>query len=141
MVLGISSQSDAFFIAFRPFDLLRKMFSDGILSISFIPIFSGYLEKGKKDQAIAMFLSALFILSLAGVVLVLAGIFLAPALVKVLAPGFVTGSYAHGLTIILLKIEKFAPFLFPIYCRDWPMICELFWFAVDMCLKFRALIT
>ncbi len=104
MVFGASAPSDAFFIAFRPFDLMRKMFSDGSLSISFVPVFSGYLEKGKKDQAIGMFLSALFILSAAGVFLVISGIFLAPFLVKILAPGFVTGTYIQNLTILLLKI-------------------------------------
>ena len=110
MVFGISPQSDAFFIAFRPFDLLRKMFSDGILSISFVPIFSRYIERGERDQAIAMFLSGFFILSIAGVFLVTTGIFLAPVLVRFLAPGFMTGSYVHGLTLVLLKIMM--PYLF-----------------------------
>lgn len=104
MVFGASAQSDAFFIAFRPFDLLRKMFSEGILSISFVPIFSRYLEKGRQDQAISLFLSALFLLSVAGVFLVFTGIILAPFLVKILAPGFATGSYTHSLTIILVKL-------------------------------------
>jgi len=104
MVFGASFHSDAFFIAFRPFDLLRKMFSDGILSISFVPVFSQYLEKGKKDEAIAMFLSALFLISVAGTFLVISGIFLAPFLVKFLAPGFVTDSYTYSLTVILLRI-------------------------------------
>jgi putative peptidoglycan lipid II flippase len=104
MLFGASTASDAFFIAFRPFDLLRKMFSDGILSISFVPIFSGLLEKGKKDQAIAMFLSALFLVSVAGAILVIIGIVLAPFLVNILAPGFVPGSYTHSLTVVLLKI-------------------------------------
>lgn len=104
MILGASVQSDAFFIAFRPFDLLRKLFSEGILSISFVPIFSKYLEKGRQDQAISMFLSALFILSLAGVFLVIMGIIFAPFLVKILAPGFAPGTYTHTLTVILLKI-------------------------------------
>ncbi len=112
MVFGASTPSDAFFIAFRPFDLLRKMFSDGILSISFVPIFSGYLEKGRKDQAISLFLSGLFIVSVAGVILVIAGVLFAPILVKVLAPGFVPGSYPHSLTMVLLKIML--PYLFVI---------------------------
>jgi len=112
MVFGASMPSDAFFIAFRPFDLLRKMFSDGILSISFVPIFSGYLEKGRKDQAIALFLSGLFLVSVAGVIIVIAGVFFAPFLVNVLAPGFVSGSYAHSLTMVLLKIML--PYLFVI---------------------------
>ncbi len=110
MVFGISPQSDAFFIAFRPFDLLRKMFSDGILSISFVPIFSQYIERGERSQAIAMFLSGLFILSIAGVFLVTTGIFLAPVLARFLAPGFMTGSYVHSLTLVLLKIMM--PYLF-----------------------------
>ena len=59
-VFGAGVVSDAFFIAFRPFDLIRKMMSDGILSISFIPVFSAYLAKDKKDQAVSMFFSALF---------------------------------------------------------------------------------
>ncbi|MCP3944779.1 MAG: murein biosynthesis integral membrane protein MurJ [Desulfobacteraceae bacterium] len=104
MIFGASSSSDVFFIAFRPFDLLRKMFSDGILSISFVPIFSRYMERGRKDQAIAMFLSALVIFSAVGVFLIIFGIFLAPFLVKILAPGFVTGTYTNNLTIIMLKI-------------------------------------
>lgn len=104
MIFGASSFSDAFFIAFRPFDLLRKMFSDGILSISFVPVFSSYLEKGRKDQAIAMFLSGLFILSMGGILLVFIGIAFAPVLVNIIAPGFAGGSYTYSLTIILLKI-------------------------------------
>lgn len=104
MVFGASAPSDAFFIAFRPFDLLRKMFSDGILSISFVPIFSSYVENNRKDQAIAMFLSGLFILSVVGVFLIISGIFLAPLLVKILAPGFLTTTYTYSLTVILLKI-------------------------------------
>ena len=104
MIFGASFSSDAFFIAFRPFDLLRKMFSDGILSISFIPVFLGYLEKGRKDQAIVMFLSGLFLLSVGGILLVFMGIVFAPVLVKIIAPGFAGGSYTYSLTVILLKI-------------------------------------
>jgi putative peptidoglycan lipid II flippase len=104
MIFGASFISDAFFVAFRPFDLLRKMFSDGILSISFVPVFSRYLETGKKDQAIAMFLSGLFLVSLGGILLVFMGIIFAPVLVKIIAPGFAGGSYTYSLTVLLLKI-------------------------------------
>ncbi len=50
MILGAGLYSDAFFAAFRIPDLFRKLFSDGALSISFIPIFTELLTlKGKKD--------------------------------------------------------------------------------------------
>ena len=54
MYFGTSSQSDAFFIAFRPFDLVRKLFSEGVLNLSFVPLFSETLEKDGRNRAIAL---------------------------------------------------------------------------------------
>lgn len=104
MCFGTSSQSDAFFIAFRPFDLLRKLFSEGILSISFVPVFSKTLENEGRSKAVIMVFSFLGFLSLAGIFIVLTGIFCAPLIIKVIAPGFIGDSYTSGLTMILLKI-------------------------------------
>ena len=104
MYFGTTSQSDAFFIAFRPFDLVRKLFSEGILSISFVPVFSKTLEKDGHSKAVALAFSFFCFLSLAGVLIVMAGIFFAPLIIKIIAPGFVGSSYKYGLTIILFKI-------------------------------------
>jgi putative peptidoglycan lipid II flippase len=104
MCFGISPQSDAFFIAFRPFDLIRKLFSEGILSISFVPVFSETLEKQGQSKAVAMAFSFFCFLSLMGILIVLTGILFAPVIVKVIAPGFIESSYQYGLTIILFKI-------------------------------------
>lgn len=101
---GASSQSDAFFIAFRPFDLARKLFSEGILSISFIPVFSETLEKEGRSQAAAMVFSFFFFFSIIGILIVLSGIFFAPLFIKIIAPGFIDHPYQYRLTLILLKI-------------------------------------
>ncbi len=101
---GASSHSDAFFIAFRPFDLARKLFSEGILSISFIPVFSETLEKEGRFQVAEMVGSFFFFFSIIGVLIVLFGIFFSPLLIKIIAPGFIDHSYQYGLTQILLKI-------------------------------------
>ncbi|MCG8687886.1 MAG: murein biosynthesis integral membrane protein MurJ [Desulfobacterales bacterium] len=103
-VFGAGVVSDAFFIAFRPFDLIRKMMSDGILSISFIPVFSAYLAKDKKDQAVSMFFSALFFISVLSVLAIAFGIYFAPAVISILAPGYVGDSYSHTLACLLFKI-------------------------------------
>ncbi|WP_022668329.1 murein biosynthesis integral membrane protein MurJ [Desulfospira joergensenii] len=103
-VFGASLQSDAFFMVFRPFDLMRKMFSDGIMSISFVPVFSRYLEQDRPDQARAMFMSALALISFVSVLLVLAGILLAPFLFGRVAPGFTGNPYLFNLTVVLVKI-------------------------------------
>jgi len=104
MCFGATSQSDVFFIAFRPFDLARKLFSEGILSVSFVPIFSQTLRKEGHQKALALAFSFFCFLSLAGVLIVLLGIIFAPLIIKVLAPGFMVYSYKYGLTIILFKM-------------------------------------
>lgn len=104
LCFGASSQSDAFFIAFRPFDLSRKLFSEGILSISFIPVFSETLEKEGQSRAAAMVFSFFFVFSIIGILIVLSGIFFAPLIMKIIAPGFIHHSYQYGLTMILMKI-------------------------------------
>jgi putative peptidoglycan lipid II flippase len=104
MFFGTTFQSDAFFIAFRPFDLARKLFSEGILSVSFVPIFSQTLEKDGRSKAIALAFSFFCFLSLMGILIVLTGIFFAPLIIKIIAPGFIVHSYKYGLTIVLFKI-------------------------------------
>lgn len=113
-VFGTSVSSDAFFIAFRPYDLLRKLFSEGILSLSLVPVFSRYLGRGQTDQALAMFWSALFWLSVLAAASVSLGIYLAPLAAGLLAPGFAAGGYAQTLTAVLIKLML--PYLVVICC-------------------------
>ncbi|NDY72121.1 hypothetical protein DO021_14115 [Desulfobacter hydrogenophilus] len=112
-IFGAGTVSDAFFIAFRPFDLIRKMMSDGILSISFIPLFAEQFAQNKKDQAAAMFLNALFFISIAGAVLVGLGIYFAPFFIDLFAPGYGAGSYSHTLSCLLFRIMT--PYMFIIF--------------------------
>jgi len=69
MFLGAGIYSDAFFTAFRIPDLFRKFFSDGALSMSFIPVFTQvYTDKGA-EEAFDMARSALVLISAIGVFL------------------------------------------------------------------------
>ncbi len=104
MVFGTTIQSDAFFIAFRPYDMLRKLFSEGILSISFIPEFTRLLQKKGKSEAFAMAFSFFFFLSILGITIFLFGLFFSPIIVNAIAPGFSENTYAQSLTIVMLKI-------------------------------------
>lgn len=112
-IFGAGLVSDAFFIAFRPFDLIRKMMSDGILSISFIPLFAEQFAQNKRDQAAAMFLNALFFISITGVLLVGVGIYFAPILIDIFAPGYGAGSYSNTLSCLLFRIMT--PYVFIIF--------------------------
>mgnify|MGYP001262989296 CR=1 FL=1 len=111
-VFGASAVSDIFFVVFRPFDLLRKMMSEGILSISFVPEFARLLAQCEqecdanigKEKAGGMALSALFWVSFFSAILVCLGLWLAPLAVPLLAPGYADDPYAGVLAAMLLKI-------------------------------------
>ncbi|MCP4115939.1 MAG: murein biosynthesis integral membrane protein MurJ [Desulfobacteraceae bacterium] len=104
LLLGASPASDAFFVAFRIPNLLRKFFSDGMLTLSFVPVFSGYLTQGGRSRAFDMARSCFLLLSVTGVAVVIAGIAFAPLVVGMVAPGFAPDSYTFSLTVLLTRI-------------------------------------
>lgn len=104
LYLGTSAQSDAFFLAFRPFDLARKLFSEGIMNTAFIPAFSETFEKDEMAGAGALFFSCLFIFSIIGSSMVWAGIFFTPWLLDFIAPGLIAGTDAYNLSLTLFRI-------------------------------------
>jgi putative peptidoglycan lipid II flippase len=99
---GAGLLSDAFFVAFRIPNLLRRLFAEGSLSIAFVPVFAEHLARQGKPEAFRMARSALRMLSLILVAVTLLGILAAPGIVRVIAPGF-TGM-KFSLTVTLTRI-------------------------------------
>ena len=56
---GAGAAADAFYVAFRISNLLRRLLGEGALSVSFIPVFSEYLEKHGKEET-QRFLNIMF---------------------------------------------------------------------------------
>ena len=104
MILGAGVYSDAFFMAFRLPNLVRKFFSDGVLTLSFIPEFTIYRNMGDREAAFDMARSFLCILSFCGVLVVVVGILFTPGLVAGIAPGFVPYPEKYQLTVALTRI-------------------------------------
>ena len=79
---------DAFLVGFRIPNLLRDLFAEGALSAAFVKVFTDY--QIKKNEAEAWRLASLIFNALAVVlsVVTIAGIFLSPYIVPVLAWGF-----------------------------------------------------
>ncbi len=103
MVFGGTMASDLFFLAFRPFDLMRKMFANGFLTLSFIPIFSRHLSESKPQGAAGMISSCLAFAGLASAGLILAGFFWTDHLVLLMAPGLGHDPGAIQTTMGLLR--------------------------------------
>lgn len=106
---GSKMAADAFFVAFRIPNLLRRLFAEGALTISFVPIFT---ETLKKDPAAARRVVdvsfSLMAVILAGVSLL--GVLLSPWLVRLTAYGFSSDPAKLELAIFLTRVMF--PYLF-----------------------------
>ncbi len=101
---GAGFATDAFFVAFRIPNLLRRLFAEGSLTISFVPIFTEYLKKKSKEDAIGLANTAFTLLSIILVIVSLAGIFFSPLIVKIIAPGFSKVPDKYELTVFLTRL-------------------------------------
>jgi len=115
---GAGRSTDAFNAAFRIPNLLRDLFAETALSAAFIPVLTDTRQKGKDAQNLlaSNVLNALLLLVGATS---LAGIFLAPLLVKVIAFGFGTIPDKFNLTVRLTAIMF--PFLLFVALAAWVM--------------------
>lgn len=98
-MFGASWQIDAFFVAFRIPNLVRRLVAEGTLSLPLVSVIMSYRHKeGRKKIAKDLF--SLYIMS--GFLISVAGIVAAPAIVKILGFGF-TGS-VYSFSVVLLRI-------------------------------------
>jgi len=103
-VFGAGFSADAFFVAFRIPNLLRRLFAEGSLSIAFVPVFSEYLTNSGKKEAFRMARSAIRILSVTLILVAIAGVLLAPLIVRLIAPGFTAMPGKLALTVMLTRM-------------------------------------
>jgi len=99
---GNSAAADAFTAAFRIPNILQQLFGEGVLSASFIPVYSKLLSEGEEKLATQLAWTVGAILAAITSVLVALGIAMTPWLIAAIAPGF------HGdkreLTVTLVRI-------------------------------------
>lgn len=102
-LLGAGAESDAFFIAFRIPNLLRRLFAEGAFSQAFIPILSQTNATEGKAAAVdlARRVSSLLFLSL--LVIVVLGVLGGSWVVMGMASGLERGSEQFELTVLLTQ--------------------------------------
>lgn len=101
---GASWVSDAFFAAFRIPNIMRRLLGEGSLTVSFVPVFTEYLKKKSKEEALELANIVFTMLSIVLVILSIVGIIIAPAFVTILAPGFVKTQVQFNLAVFLTRI-------------------------------------
>ena len=101
---GASALTDAFFVALRIPNLLRRLFAEGAFSLALVPVLSEYRRAG--DQAALRQLIDAVAGALLAVLLVVIGLGVlgAAGLVWLFAPGFADDPALFGLTTHMLRI-------------------------------------
>jgi putative peptidoglycan lipid II flippase len=103
---GVGPHQDALTAAMRVPNVLQNLLGEGVLSASFIPIYSSLLEEGREEEA-GRFAGAIFGLMLAAAAGVsLLGIALAKPIVVLLAPGFLRD--AAAVAAGTMTVDRFA---------------------------------
>lgn len=99
---GAGAMTDAFFVAFRFPNLLRRLFAEGAFSQAFVPML--VTQKADNPTSYRAFINqtaSLLTLILLGVAII--GIIFAPELVRLTAPGFVSDPNKFALTVFLTR--------------------------------------
>ncbi|MCG6933757.1 MAG: murein biosynthesis integral membrane protein MurJ [Gallionella sp.] len=109
-IFGAGIATDAFFVAFKLPNLLRRLFAEGAFSQAFVPIFGEYKNRRGHEETQLLVDHVTTMLALILFVVTLVGIIAAPVFVFVSAPGFLKDMPKFDLTVQLLRITT--PYIF-----------------------------
>ncbi len=115
---GTRLAADAFFVAFRIPNLLRRLFAEGALTVSFVPIFTQSLRKSENEAKRVADVSFTLLLAILIIVAVL-GVLAAPWLVRLTAWGFSRDPEKFELTVSLTRVMF--PYILLVSLAAWAM--------------------
>lgn len=87
-MFGASGETDAFFLAFRIPNFMRRLFAEGSFSLAFVPVLSEYKARGDKQALRDLVDHVTGTLAAILLVLVSVGIIAAPLVLSIFAPGW-----------------------------------------------------
>lgn len=109
-VFGAGMLSDAFIVAFKIPNLLRRVSAEGAFSQAFVPILAEYKSQRSFDETHNLINRVATWLGLILVAVTLLGMLAAPWIVTLIAPGFRVNPAKMQLTVELLRITF--PYIF-----------------------------
>jgi len=109
-IFGAGAGTDAFFVAFKIPNFLRRLFAEGAFSQAFVPVLSEYKTKRSHDEVKSLVADVAG--TLGGILLLIsvAAMLAAPVLVMLFAPGFRGMDDKFALTTNMLRVTF--PYLF-----------------------------
>jgi len=107
---GAGMATDAFFVAFRLPNLLRRMFAEGAFSQAFVPILAEYKNKRGEAETHRLVNHVASALGLAVLLVSILGAIASPLIIYATAPGFSADASKFELTVQLTRITF--PYIF-----------------------------
>jgi len=101
---GAGPITDAFFVAFRIPNILRRLLAEGALSTAMIPVFTDYVARDDRPELHRMLRAVFGLALLALTVTTVLGIAGAPYILQAIAPGFMNDPAQASLATSLTRI-------------------------------------
>jgi putative peptidoglycan lipid II flippase len=102
--LGTGLGAEAFKAALRIPNLLQNLLGEGVLSASFVPVYSKALAEGREQEAGRLAGAIAGLLLAVTALLVLVGVVFAAPVTRLFVPGFIPGTEKFELTVSLVRI-------------------------------------
>lgn len=102
-VFGPGAATDAFLVAFKIPNFMRRLFAEGAFSQAFVPVLAEYKETQSPEQTRRLISDTAGTLGSVLLLLTALGIVFAPWVVRVFAPGFVDDPAKFGLSVEMLR--------------------------------------
>ena len=96
--------TDAFFVAFKIPNLLRRLFAEGAFSQAFVPVLSEYKNQRTVAETHALINNVGSLLLVALLLVTIIGVIAAPVIVAISAPNYVGQADKFDITVDLLRI-------------------------------------
>ncbi len=109
-LFGVDLATDAFFIAFKIPNFLRRLFTEGAFAQAFIPALSESRERGSQEALKQFVDRTAGTLALVLMLVTILGMIAAPVLITLFAPGFIWKGSQYELAVQMLRITF--PYLF-----------------------------
>ncbi|MEW9623600.1 murein biosynthesis integral membrane protein MurJ [Rhodanobacter geophilus] len=109
-VFGANAVTDAFWVAFRIPNFMRRLFAEGSFSTAFVPVFTEVKEKGTHEDLRQLMARVSGTLGAVVLLVTALGLIFAPQVATLFEPGALDQPHKFDLTIALLRLTF--PFLF-----------------------------
>ena len=110
-LFGTSAGMDAFIVAFRIPNFLRRLFAEGGFSQAFVPVLAEYRESKSEDEVRALLDQTTATLGLTLLITTIFGVIIAPVIVSIFALGWVFDNEQEKFDLAVQMLRVTFPYL------------------------------